>query len=180
MRRGRSRCGRVSHATGSRTRRRHCRWRTTARSDRSRGRCGGRSTSARRGSRTARAGRAARRSRRTAAWSRRTRGTATAGSLHATAAAAAAMVGMLVAAPAAAATVMAGTGSARRGGQQRSSGHDGQNQGLAKHQRSPQFVGHQRRIHSENTTCPGLRPTIAVRQQSEATVSSRQFAQLPI
>jgi hypothetical protein len=47
-----------------------------------------------------------------------------------------------------------GTGGARTGNQERRSGHNGQNQHLAKHQRSPHLVEHLRRVHSEKLHTP--------------------------
>jgi hypothetical protein len=41
-------------------------------------------------------------------------------------------------------------------GQERGSGHDGQNQRLTKHQQSPHLVEHLRRVHSEKIHTPWL------------------------
>jgi hypothetical protein len=53
-------------------------------------------------------------------------------------------------------TVVVGVSTARTGGQERGSGHDGQNQRLTKHQQSPQLVEHLRRVHPEKLHTPWL------------------------
>jgi hypothetical protein len=53
-------------------------------------------------------------------------------------------------------TVVVGISTTRTGGQERGSGHDGQNQRLTKHQQSPQLVEHLRRVHPEKLHTPWL------------------------
>ena len=59
----------------------------------------------------------------------------------------------LVAAPT---PVVVGESGARTCDQERGSGHNGQNQRLTKHQRSPHLVEHLRRVHSEKLHTPWL------------------------
>jgi hypothetical protein len=53
-------------------------------------------------------------------------------------------------------TMVVRISTARTGGQESGSGHDGQNQRLTKHQQSPQLVEHLRRVHPEKLHTPWL------------------------